>query len=50
MKHIAALVTSIGLLATPAMAQDASEISAVKDGQSCAQCNLFQAKPVLPGW
>ena len=33
----------IGLFAAPALAQDASQIAAVQAGQSCQNCNLFQA-------
>ncbi len=43
MKQFAALFVAIGLFAAPALAQDANQIAAVKDGKSCAQCNLFQA-------
>ncbi|WP_300378492.1 pentapeptide repeat-containing protein [Henriciella sp.] len=39
------LVTASAILITPipALAQNASEIAAVQNGQSCTGCNLFQA-------
>lgn len=43
MKQFAALITALSFMATPALAQDASQIAAVKDGKSCTACNLFQA-------
>lgn len=43
MKHAAALLFVLALV-VPATAQNASEISIVQSGQSCAGCNLFQAE------
>ncbi len=43
LKHIAVLTAAMALLAAPAIAQNASQISKVKAGKSCAGCNLFQA-------
>ena len=42
MKPIAIALT-IALAATPALAQNASQIAKVQNGGSCAHCNLFQA-------
>lgn len=44
LKQIARLTLIAGILALPAMAQDAGEIAKVRDGQSCKGCNLFQAE------
>src|SRR6056297_2384612 len=43
LKHIAALIVTAGLLASPAQAQNMDQIESVKVGKSCAGCNLFQA-------
>ena len=43
MKQFAALIIALSFMATSALAQDASQIAAVKDGKSCTACNLFQA-------
>ena len=43
LKHFSALTLLAGLMAATAMAQDASSISKVQDGNSCPGCNLFQA-------
>lgn len=40
---LALFAASIALLATPAMAQNASQIASARGGASCAGCNLFQA-------
>ena len=42
MKPIA-LALTFALAATPALAQNASQIAKVQNGGSCARCNLFQA-------
>lgn len=38
-----AFVLALGLMATPAAAQNAGQIARVHDGASCPRCNLFQA-------
>lgn len=43
LKQILSLMLFAGAFATPALAQDASKIARVQDGQSCKACNLFQA-------
>ena len=43
LKHVFAGIALVAAGATPALAQDASEITKVQNGQSCPGCNLFQA-------
>ncbi|MEP1143579.1 MAG: pentapeptide repeat-containing protein [Henriciella sp.] len=43
LKHFAILITAAGLMTAPAIAQNATQIAQAKAGQSCADCNLFQA-------
>lgn len=43
LKQILCVFGAFGLMLSPAMAQDAGEIAKVRDGKSCAGCNLFQA-------
>lgn len=38
-----AIASALLVTPAPALAQDASEIAAVQNGQSCQGCNLFQA-------
>lgn len=44
LRQFASLILVAGLAASPAVAQNAGEIAKVRDGQSCAGCNLFQAE------
>lgn len=44
LKQILCIFGAFGLMLSPAVAQDAGEIAKVRDGQSCAGCNLFQAE------
>ena len=37
------IASALMMTASPALAQDASEIASVQNGQSCPGCNLFQA-------
>ncbi|HEY2660977.1 MAG TPA: pentapeptide repeat-containing protein [Caulobacteraceae bacterium] len=39
---ILALAAALGLLAAPALAQNAAQIAKVQDGANCPHCNLFQ--------
>ncbi len=43
LKHITAVLFGFLLIAFPAESQSASDIAKVKSGQSCTECNLFQA-------
>ena len=43
MKRIALVLLAASFLAAPAMAQNASQVSAAQNGASCPKCNLFQA-------
>ena len=43
MKRITLAILALGLLSTPALAQNASQIGAAQSGASCPKCNLFQA-------
>ena len=43
LKQLSALAIAASLMATPAFAQNASQIAKAKSGKSCAGCNLFQA-------
>lgn len=43
MKHYAALLVLTLALGAPAAAQNAGQIQQVQSGQSCTECNLFQA-------
>ncbi len=52
LRHIALFVLFFTFPLTGALAQDATEIARVQNGQSCSDCNLFQAKLAyrdLPG-
>jgi len=44
LKQIMSLAAIASFAVIPAMAQDASDIAKVRDGRSCAGCNLFQAE------
>lgn len=44
LKQISILALIASISAAPAIAQNASEIAKVRDGQSCKGCNLFQAE------
>lgn len=44
LKQIMSLAAIASFAVIPAMAQSASDIARVRDGQSCAGCNLFQAE------
>lgn len=43
LKHILALLTISLVMTAPALAQNSGHIAKVQKGQSCANCNLFQA-------
>lgn len=43
MKRITLAILALGLLSSPALAQNASQIDAARNGASCPKCNLFQA-------
>jgi uncharacterized protein YjbI with pentapeptide repeats len=43
MKRLVLIAATIALGVSPAMAQNASQISNAQKGASCPQCNLFQA-------
>ena len=43
LKHLIGIVAAVFLMAVPATAQSASDIAKAKSGQSCPNCNLFQA-------
>ncbi|MEM7328343.1 MAG: pentapeptide repeat-containing protein [Pseudomonadota bacterium] len=44
LRQIASLILVAGVSISPAIAQNAGEIVKVRDGKSCAGCNLFQAE------
>lgn len=44
LRQFASLILLAGFAAAPAIAQNASEIANVRDGNSCPGCNLFQAE------
>ncbi|MEM9573129.1 MAG: pentapeptide repeat-containing protein [Pseudomonadota bacterium] len=44
LRQFASLILVAGMASLPALAQDATEIAKVRDGQSCVGCNLFQAE------
>lgn len=44
LKQLVSIVATISIVAAPAIAQNNAEIAKVRDGQSCAGCNLFQAE------
>ena len=44
LKQIISLAVIAAFMTMPAMSQSASDIAKVRDGQSCAGCNLFQAE------
>lgn len=43
MKRLLSSTIAFSLIAMPVLAQNASQIAAVKSGKSCKGCNLFQA-------
>ena len=43
MRYAAILLLTVSVVATPALAQNASQIARVQQGASCPGCNLFQA-------
>ncbi len=43
MKRLLSSAIALSLIAMPVLAQNASQIAAVKAGKSCKGCNLFQA-------
>lgn len=43
LRHVYIAIVTMGLTFLPVMAQDASNIAKVRDGNTCTRCNLFQA-------
>ena len=43
MKQFALIAITAAIMATPSLAQNASQIARVQNGASCSGCNLFQA-------
>ena len=43
LRHIALIMFMVGFYTVPATAQNTEQISTVKTGKSCVECNLFQA-------